>query len=389
MATKRATKKATASKKSKASEAPMTTDDLVELDNQGDQEEPAELAALRYNAPLYISALPESGAKGAVKTTAKPQLTAMKSAGGADWVISQGANLAVGQLGEKGVAAPSARQAKAAAGAEDSLEPHIPSWSGVTYHPKLGGPRVAPSFRRISGKRVIPDGYVFGPDDRVVYYPNSYPWRCIGKIFVWTNPNGNPAWTGSGALVGDNVVMTCSHMCPWGVSPWKMQFVPAYYDGTSVYGSGVNSYVQTYYGYQNHAQGDDMAVLKLYTPLGNTLGWFGYKTYNDDWEGGNFWTKCGYPGMVANGQRPSRVTSFPIVDDDNDGAGVELEYKADSSSGDSGGPVFGWWSGSPYVIGTHSGSEEEYQFPFSTIKNNLAAGGAALSNLIAYGRNNW
>ena len=61
-----------------------------------------------------------------------------------------------------------------------------------------------------------------------------------------------------------------------------------------------------------------MATLKLYTPLGETLGYFGYKTYHDSWEDGHYWTKCGYPGAVASGQRPSRITWFPIVDDDND-----------------------------------------------------------------------
>ena len=76
-------------------------------------------------------------------------------------------------------------------------------------------------------------------------------------------------------------------------------------------------------------------------------------------------------------------------DDDNDGAGVELEYKADSSDGGSGGPVFGWWSGSPYVIGTHSGWETEYRFPWHQASHNLSAGGGALSSLIGWARSNW
>jgi hypothetical protein len=168
-----------------------------------------------------------------------------------------------------------------------------------------------------------------------------------------------------------------------------IKFVPAYYDGSSLLGSGIYSYVQSYRGYRDHGQGDDMAVLKLYTPLGDSLGWFGSKTYDDDWEDGNYWTKCGYPGAIASAQRPSRITWFPIIDDDNDGAGVELEYHADSSNGDSGGPVFGWWNSSPYVIGTHSGGEEEYHFPFSIVKNNVAAGGSALPNLIIWAQNNW
>lgn len=354
-------------------EFPMTVDDLVTLDNSPDSNEPSEITALRKSAPQYISAL---------NTGANPDLKLEKVRGRNIWELQMGKDFVLGQIGENADALPPSESIQDTG----TFEPSLPKWSGVTYHPKLSAPSPKRPFRRAKGQRIRPD-YVFGADDRRVYYPSGYPWRCIGKILVWTNPSSGPAWVGSGALVGSNVVLTASHVCPWGSSPWMMQFIPAYYDGSSL--SGVSSYVQSYRGYRNHDQGDDMATLKLYTPLGNTLGYFGYKTYNDDWEDGNYWTKCGYPGMVASGQRPSRITWFPIVDDDNDGAGVELEYKADSSSGDSGGPVFGWWNGAPYVIGTHSGSEEEYHFPFSIVKNNLAAGGSALSNLIGWARNNW
>lgn len=167
-----------------------------------------------------------------------------------------------------------------------------------------------------------------------------------------------------------------------------MKFVPAFYDGQSFLGAGIYSFVQTCKGYKYHDQGDDMAALKLYTPLGDTLGWFGYKTYNDKWEDGLHWTKCGYPDAVAGGRRPSRIEWFPIIDDDSDGACVELEYRVDASGGDSGGPVFGWWGGKPYLIGTHSGSEEELDW-FSVVQNNVAAAGIALSNLIGWARDNW
>jgi V8-like Glu-specific endopeptidase len=353
---------------------PMTVDDLVVLDNIPDSREPDELVALRERSPQYISAL---------RSSTKPELALEKVKGRNIWELQMGREFVLGQVGENAEALPRPKTVTDVS----SFEPNQPAWSGVTYHPKLSAARPIRPFRRVKGQRTRPDGYIFGPDDRQVYYPNSYPWRCIGLVLAWTNPSGGPAWVGTGALVGKNVVITASHVCPWGSSPWMMQFIPAYYDGSSL--SGVSSYVQTYRGYRNPGQGDDMATLKLYTPLGNTLGYFGYKTYNDDWEDGNYWTKCGYPGAVASGQRPSRVTWFQIVDDDNDGAGVELEYKADSSSGDSGGPVFGWWNGSPYVIGTHSGGEEEYHFPFSMVKNNVAAGGSALSNLIGWARNNW
>lgn len=265
-------------------------------------------------------------------------------------------------------------------------EPFLPKWSGVSFAPRAAAMPSRPIRRRRNGARVHPE-YVFPPDGRQVYYPSAYPWRIVGRIFVWSNASAPSwAWSGSAGLVSRNAILTASHVVPWGSgSNWKALFVPAYYDGASVYGANAASWVTSARGYDDHDQGDDMAVMQLAQPLGDWLGYFGYKTYNDDWEDGDYWTLAGYPGDVANAQRPSANYWFPITDDDNDGAGVELEYKADTNSGNSGGPVFGWWSGKPYVIGTHSGGEDNFGEP----KQNVAAGGSALSSLIAWARSNW
>jgi len=355
---------------------PMTVDDFVLLDNKEDRDEPTELLDICQRSPQYISTLQR-------EVRSNPKLLKLNSR---FWQVELGKDFVLGQIGEKIEAFP---QKMTKYDIKES-NPKVPSWSGINYHPKLSGPPVIRSFRRTKGKRVIPHYIFHSPDQRQVYIPNGYPWRCIGKIFVWNNASSpDPVESGTGVLVGRNIVVTASHMCPWrNAGSWMMKFVPAFYDGKSLLGGGVYSFVQTCKGYKDHDQGDDMAVLKLYTPLGDTLGWFGYKTYSDSWEDGLHWTKCGYPGVVAGGRRPSRITWFPIIDDDSEGAGVELEYRVDSSEGDSGGPVFGWWGGMPYLIGTHSGSEEELDW-FSVVQNNVAAGGIALSNLIGWARDNW
>ena len=288
-----------------------------------------------------------------------------------------------GHVGRELVAVPVPRPS--AETPKDS-EPHRPEWSGVSFTPVAAAPQSRAILRRRKGARVRPE-YVFPPDGRQVYYPGSYPWRTVGRIFVWSNASAaNWAWWGSAALVSKNAILTASHVVPWGSgSNWKALFVPAYYDGSSVYGVFTASWVTSARGYKDHAQGDDMATMRLAQPLGDWLGYFGYKTYNDDWEDGEYWTLAGYPGDVANAQRPSAYYWFPITDDDSDGAGVELEYKADTNSGNSGGPVFGWWDGKPYVIGTHSGGEDNFGEP----RQNVAAGGSALSSLIAWARANW
>lgn len=331
-----------------------------------------ELLELQRAPATYISAL---GGRGEPRLAKVDQRT---------WQLEAPGSVAIGRIGHD------LAQIDTPERTDEELpviEAARPKWGGITFHPKLSVAERVISVRRRKGQRVIPH-YIFGPDDRQVFYPNGYPWRCVGRVFAWTDPTAGWAWYGSGALVGSNVMLTASHVVPWSSSPWMMKFVPAYYDGSSLYGSSVYSYVESVRGYNPHGQGDDMAVCKLYTPLGNTLGWYGSRTYNDDWEDGHYWTKVGYASAVTS-QRPNRIQWFPIVDDDNDGAGVELEYKADSSGGDSGGPVFGWWDDGPYVIGTHSGGEEEYHFPFSIVKNNVSAGGAALVNLVRWAHDHW
>src|SRR5262245_33184728 len=156
-----------------------------------------------------------------------------------------------------------------------SQESARPDWMTLSFLPRPATPVPVRHLRRRNGRAVIPD-HVIGNDDRVTFYPSTWPWLCIGRIEVWTY--GSYKESGNGALVGKNVVLTASHMVPWGAGPGNcaMKFTPAYYDGRSTLGSSVYSYVERAKGYPDYDQGDDMAVLKLYTPLGNSLGYFGY-----------------------------------------------------------------------------------------------------------------
>ncbi len=272
-----------------------------------------------------------------------------------------------------------------------TIEGLAPAWVPRTYNPQVASSVAQKVLRRRKGGRVVPD-YVFNPDGRTTFKPSGYPWHCIGRLFVWKDAAA-ASWSywGSAALVGKNAILTASHCVPWGSRSgnWKAKFVPAYYDGSSTLGSSVFSWVASAYGYAEHAQGDDMAVMKLHDSLGASLGYFGTKTYSDDWEDDPYWTLVGYPGSIAGGQRPTVQSSISIIDDDSDGAGVELEHRADTSGGNSGGPMFAWWQNGPYVIGTHSGSEEEYHPPASIVKNNVAAGGTALVELVKYAHSHW
>ena len=270
-------------------------------------------------------------------------------------------------------------------------EPFKPEWIDYTPHPKLSTAS-QPLMRRVNGRWYEPHFGVFGAEDRQIYYPSGYPWTCIGRIAVWDDfSKPSPAWLGSGVLIGGRVVLTAGHIAPWGSKNWAMQFIPAFYDGTSTLGPGATSWVSDYWGYNTNQQESawDMVVLRLYTPLGNTYGYFGAKTYDSDWEGGNYWTLAGYPAAVGNTNRPARQMWWPVLDDDSDGNADELEYEADATPGDSGGPVFGFWTRGPYAIATHSGGAKSTFLWWTVEDNNIGCGGSALPSLVAWARSNW
>jgi hypothetical protein len=282
----------------------------------------------------------------------------------------------------------------------DELDAFLPASAAIGDAVEVADPPPIRRFRRRSGQLVKPE-WVFLPDDRQVYKPSSKKGSAhslVGKLQVWLDPNApNPNYVASAALISKNAILTAAHAVPWFLVanslPFKALFIPAYFDGKSVFtrsdGSTPFAWCEGAWGYPGHAQGDDMAVWKLSAPLGQEWGYFGYKTYTDDWEDMPVWRLNGYPGDLNNGQRPARDAFFPIVDDDDDGAGVELEYFADTSGGMSRGPLWGWFEKNgvpkPYIIGTHVGGEDNVLEE----THNLAAGGPALSALIKWARDNW
>lgn len=262
---------------------------------------------------------------------------------------------------------------------------YIPDWTAVSPTPTLAPETVHPQVVRRSGARVRPE-WVIGADGRSPYYPNAYPYSVVGRIFVWADAaTPNWSWWGTASLLGARTILTASHVVPWRSGNWKALFVPAFYDGASIHGTWAASWVTNAHGYSSHSQGDDMAVLRLDVPLGTNLGWFGFRTYHPAWEDHSVWTLPGYPWDKDSGNRPWLHLNFPIIDDDNDGAGVELEYQADTEGGQSGAPVFAWFNGSADVVGTHSGGENNFGEP----RQNVAAGGNALTNLLHWARNTW
>jgi hypothetical protein len=114
--------------------------------------------------------------------------------------------------------------------------------------------------------------WVFGDFSPTLFRDSSYPWGCIGSI------HNNEGLSGSGVLVGRNLVVTAGHLIPWssGGNGW-VQFTPADYLGTSLFGSTVTAYATDARGYDDGdtVAGYDWAILKLDQPLGDLAGYMG------------------------------------------------------------------------------------------------------------------
>ncbi|PGD00237.1 trypsin-like serine peptidase [Bacillus toyonensis] len=290
------------------------------------------------------------------------------------------AGMFIGRLGRDGQTQLSVPQA---AEPNDSVvrQPFKPAWQDQIYHPKLAplSPDMAVKGReadRIRAHRL------YEPENRTVFRPEGYPWTCIGRIEVFEN--GVLKRLGTGTLVGHRIVVTSAHLMPRDGSPgrWAIRFVPGYFDGISTVGkaSWTESYRALVSTVTDDNQDRDLAIMKLYDPLGDALGWMGIKQYNDDWEDRGVWTLVGYPGSLTNGERPTFQSGIPVIDDDPSGDFTEIEHRGDATDGNSGGPLFASFPNGMYMIGVHSGDEYRMAGPIVAEDNNVASGGRGLVN---------
>jgi V8-like Glu-specific endopeptidase len=232
-------------------------------------------------------------------------------------------------------------------------------------------------------------------DRVIVSNPNAYPWCTIGKVFVGWNSNlNNTMWTGTGVLVGHNILLTASHVAPWDKPGWWMRFVPAYDNGNEPFG---HSYVAGFHGPKNvsNVEGLDYVVCQLYTPLGNTVGWMGTQSYGSDgsYEGRD-WTSVGYPGNSLNAQVPMVEFNVGVNDVDGDGDGKKLETNnLFSSPGWSGGPLWGFLGpdrgSDPRVVGVMSGWEKETFLWWTIEEDDVSAGGNHMVNIVIWAQQNY
>jgi hypothetical protein len=179
-----------ATAKKKATERPYTVDEMAQIGNlRGAGETPADGVKALSTPRLHIDGPDKAPRLG----KAEP--------GERTWELALPPGA---QLGRPGLTGERLSRTEKVAG-PGHTEPVRPGWSEQTFQPFAASDsfRHQP-VRRKNGVQLEPYYGVFGAGDRTVYHPGTYPWRCIGWIFTWTNWAGGGGWNwrGSGVLVG-------------------------------------------------------------------------------------------------------------------------------------------------------------------------------------------
>ncbi len=287
---------------------------------------------------------------------------------------------------------------------DEVVEGHCPPWLDLEYMPTLHPFRAKIQYRRygatnshqfiepVSHSRNTRSGTIPLINEALRF---SYPWRTIGNVFVGHGTDfANPTGGGSGVLVGRNLILTASHVAPWGRGPgqWWMRFVPGFRAGGPDPEPHSSSFVECFYGTfvdvnQPEAGGEDYVICKLYRPLGDALGWMGSRSFEDeDKYFSRRYISVGYPDSFSG--KPAVEFDIDIDDIDSDGGGLELETTFGTSPfgpGWSGGPLWLWENGKPYLFGVMAGIEKDELDP----RRWVFAGGRLMVDRIKFGLANF
>ncbi len=275
------------------------------------------------------------------------------------------------------------------------LEGKVPDGTKIEFSPRRARPP-----RRREGKpprNSHRGGSIFGNEDRDLFLDRSFPWRTTGLIRV-------AGGRCSGTTIGRRLVLTASHCINWsasGNSAGWVTFTPGYFDGSEPWGeinaTQVISWQQNPLFMTDRQTAFDYVVLVMEDPIGDTVGYPGYRTYDDDWNDGVFWQYVGYPGELAAGERPafqgscvvSSAQSFSMSGQ----SGLAMGHFNEFTPGQSGGAAWGWWGSEPWprVVGVGSiiGDTVVQPFPGTTRNDNHFGGGRGLSALISWARSNF
>ena len=258
------------------------------------------------------------------------------------------------------------------------IPPFRPQWISSTAKPRRVSLPGVPKKKLWHHGAEIDPLFVWGSDDRRSYSDTRYPWRCVYRILM-TGGGG-----GSGVIVGPRHVLTASHIVDWqnngvgtvevhraGPSTLAITAITRVWYYTKVTGDTV--------GYSE--VDEDYAVLITASQIGSDVGWLGVRTYDSAWDDEPFWRNIGYPVDVRGGMFPIHQSGKELDEDEWDfGPARSMTTSADAMPGQSGSPLFGFWSDGPYVVAVMAGAGN---YVFSGDEN-WCAGGSYLTRLVRH-----
>ncbi|MNT34328.1 Glutamyl endopeptidase precursor [compost metagenome] len=168
----------------------------------------------------------------------------------------------------------------------------------------------------------------------------------------------------SGVLISQKYVLSAGHCVydhdqgGWATS---IEVIPGLDGSYKPYGSVYASYLRSYTGWTQDGNGDfDISLITLASPIGNTVGWFGYAHYANPV---NYWANlAGYPGDRDNGLKLYYHAGYIF-----DAPQFYVSYTIDTAGGQSGSGVYRIEAnGDRYAFAAHTYGHVDKQFNSGT-----------------------
>ena len=220
---------------------------------------------------------------------------------------------------------------------------------------------------------------IIGTDDRVQINDTTvFPYRAIASLQI-TAADGS-RWLGTGWFISPRTLITAGH-CVYiknsgvpGRDGWvrSITVIPGRNGANKPFGQAVGTTFRSVSGWTNNAdERQDYGAIIIPTPLGNTVGTFGFGVYSDADLLATTANISGYPGDKPSGTQwfhARRVTSV---------GPQKVFYDIDTMGGQSGAPVWRVLNGQRIAIAVHA-------YGGATANSGTRITAAVNANLIAW-----